>query len=270
MAATSSPPPTADTAAELTAIVMADDVRGALWAAVDDGRMERLVPELDALRMEQDPIHKHKDVLSHTIAVVGNTPADLEVRLSALFHDIGKPKTRRIDEHGVTFRHHEAVGARMARKRLTELGYDEQLVDDVSELVRISGRFKGYADGWSDSAVRRYARDAGHLLGKLNILVRCDCTTRNPRKRLELQEHVDSIEARIAELAEADRRAAERPDMDGNAVMAYLDLPPGPVVGRAVKYLLELKRAEGTLERDLLEKRLDEWWADQPEHPGAG
>ncbi len=251
----------AATAADrLSAILMADDVSDSLWAAVNSGEADELVPELAALEMEQDPIHKHKDVLSHTIAVVAKTPPDLIVRLATLFHDIGKPRTRRIDDEGVTFRHHEVVGARMASKRLTELGYDEQTVDDVTELVALSGRFKGYASGWSDAAVRRYARDAGHLLGRLNTLVRCDCTTRNQRKRLELQEHVDHLEERITALAEADRRAAERPGMDGNAVMEYLGLEPGREVGEATKYLLEIKRAEGDLPREELEKRLDAWW----------
>ncbi|MGI9603883.1 MAG: HDIG domain-containing metalloprotein [Acidimicrobiales bacterium] len=249
---------------ELTTIVMADDVSDSLWAAVDTGRMAELVPELLKLEMEQDPIHKHKDVLAHTIAVVAKTPPDLLVRLGTLFHDIGKPDTRRIDQReGVTFRHHEAVGARITKSRLTELGYDDQTIDDVTELVRLSGRFKGYAAGWSDSAVRRYARDAGPLLGRLNTLVRCDCTTRNKRKRHELQEHVDHLEERIAALAEADRRAAERPEMDGQAVMAHLGLEPGPDVGAAMKFLLEIKRTEGTLGADEVERRLDQWWAER-------
>ncbi|MDH3707304.1 MAG: HDIG domain-containing protein [Acidimicrobiia bacterium] len=258
----SSPPSTL--ADELTTIVMADDVSESLWAAVDSGRMAELVPELLLLEMEQDPIHKHKDVLAHTIAVVAKTPPDLLVRLGTLFHDIGKPDTRRIDRHeGVTFRHHEAVGARISRRRLTELGYDETTVDDVAELVRLSGRFKGFASGWSDAAVRRYARDAGPLLGRLNTLVRCDCTTRNARKRLELQEHVDELEERIAALAEADRRAAERPEMDGGAVMAHLGLEPGPDVGAALTYLLDVKRREGELGRDEIKRRLDQWWAER-------
>lgn len=256
--------PSSALADELTAIVMADDVADSLWSAVDTGRMAELVPELLLLEMEQDPIHKHKDVLAHTIAVVAKTPPDLLVRLGTLFHDIGKPDTRRIDRReGVTFRHHEAVGARISRRRLTELGYDEATVDDVTELVRLSGRFKGYASGWSDAAVRRYARDAGPLLGRLNTLVRCDCTTRNARKRLELQEHVDDLEGRIAELAEADRRAAERPEMDGAAVMAHLGLEPGPEVGAALGFLLEVKRQEGELGRDDIERRLDQWWAER-------
>ena len=248
---------------ELETILEDDDPSAALWSAVDSGRMDEIVPELTLLRMEQDPIHKHKDVLSHTIAVVAKTPSDLIVRLAALFHDVGKPRTRSFDHGGVTFRHHEAVGARMTRKRLTTLEFEEKTVDDVSELVRLSGRFKGYSDGWSDAAVRRYARDAGHLLGRLNHLVRSDCTTRNRKKAVELQHHVDELEQRIADLAEADRRAAERPQMDGDAVMAHLGVGPGRHVGEALRWLLELKRTEGDLpDADVL-KRLDAWWADQ-------
>ena len=225
--------------------------------------MNDLAPEIPLLRMEQDPIHRHKDVLAHTIAVTSKTKPDLTVRLAALFHDVGKPKTRRIDDAGVTFRHHEAVGARMARKRLTALDFDEELVEEVTELVRLSGRFKGYSEGWSDSAVRRYAREAGPLLGTLNHLIRCDCTTRNARKLENIQRAMDDLERRIGELAEADRRAAERPDMDGDAVMAYLGIEPGPVVGKAVRMLLEVKRAEGELPREELEKRLDAWHASE-------
>ncbi len=248
---------------ELSEILLADDPTEPLWRSIESGRMDELIPELGALEMEQDPIHRHKDVLSHTIAVTAKTEPELVVRMGALFHDIGKPRTRSFDNGGVTFHHHEVFGARMARKRLNELGFPEQTVEDVSELVRLSGRFKGYADGWSDAAVRRYARDAGHLLGKLNHLVRCDCTTRNPRKVAALQRNMDDLEARITELAEQDRRAAERPDMDGDAVMAYLGLEPGPDVGRALRFLLELKRNEGSLARAELEARLDDWWANQ-------
>ncbi len=242
---------------------MPDDPTESLWKILDSGRMDEVAPELPLLRMEQDPIHRHKDVLSHTIAVTSKTRPELLVRMAALFHDVGKPKTRRIDDDGVTFRHHEAVGARMARKRLTALGFDEQFVEDVTELVRMSGRFKGYSDGWSDSAVRRYAREAGPLLGTLNHLIRCDCTTRNARKLAGIQEAMDDLERRIAELAEADRIAAERPDMDGSDVMAYLNLEPGPAVGEAVRMLLEIKRSEGALERDELERRLDAWWLER-------
>jgi poly(A) polymerase len=238
-----------------------DDPTDSLWVILDSGRMDEIAPELPLLRMEQDPIHRHKDVLAHTVAVTAKTRADITIRLAALFHDVGKPRTRRIDDEGVTFRHHEAVGARMVRKRLAALEFDEAMIDDVAELVRMSGRFKGYSDGWSDSAVRRYAREAGSLLGSLNHLIRCDCTTRNARKLEGIQQAMDDLERRIGELAEADRHAAERPDMDGSAVMEYLDIPPGRAVGEAVKMLLELKRAEGELDRSELEARLDTWWA---------
>jgi poly(A) polymerase len=244
----------------LNAILLADDVSAALWAAVDSGRIDTLVPELPALRMEQDPIHRHKEVLSHTIAVVAKTPDDLIVRLAALFHDVAKPRTRSFEHGGVTFRHHEVVGARMTRKRMTALGYDEATVEEVSELVRLSGRFKGYAEGWSDSAVRRYARDAGPLLGRLNALIRSDCTTRNRQKEADLQAAIDELEDRIAALAEDERRAAERPQIDGQAVMAHLDTAGGRHIGDILKMLLELKRTEGELPDDELYRRVDLWW----------
>ncbi len=247
---------------ELSSAVMADDVSSALWKLVDTGLAATIIPELPALALEQDPIHKHKEVLSHTIAVTAKTPADLKLRLAALFHDIGKPATRSFDHGGVTFRHHEAVGAKIARKRLRVLEYPPDVVKDVAELVRLSGRFKGFADGWGDSAVRRYARDAGPLLGSLNALVRSDCTTRNARKRLELQHHVDELERRIGELAEADRASAERPLLDGQAVMEHLGVGPGPDIGRAMKFLLDLKRAEPGLDIEQTVKRLDRWWSD--------
>lgn len=247
----------------LTAALMDDDVSAALWRFVDTGLADVVVPELPALRLEQDPIHKHKDVLSHTIAVTAKTAPRLELRLAALFHDIGKPATRSFEHGGVTFRHHEAVGAKITKKRLRALGYPRQVVKDVAELVRLSGRFKGYADGWGDAAVRRYARDAGHLLGLLNALVRSDCTTRNQQKRLELHHHVDELEQRIAELAEADRAAAERPLLDGDAVMARLGLDPGPDVGEAMRFLLELKRNEPDLDVEQTGRRLDGWWAER-------
>lgn len=250
-------------AQELIDALMPEDPTASLWAIFDSGRMNEIAPELSVLRMEQDPIHRHKDVLAHTVAVTANTRPELRLRLAALFHDVGKPRTRRIDDGGVTFRHHEAVGARMTRKRLTKLEFDEDIIEDVTELVRMSGRFKGYTDGWSDSAVRRYAREAGPLLGQLNHLIRCDCTTRNARKFEGIQRAMDELEERIAELAEADRKAGERPDMDGKAVMDHLGIEPGPAVGEAVKMLLEVKRSEGTLERSELEARLDAWWSER-------
>ena len=243
-------------------MVSHDDPAPRLWSAVRSGRMAQIVPEIPALRMEQDPEHRHKDVLAHTIAVVAMAPNDLVVRLAALLHDIGKPRTRSYEHGEVTFRHHEAVGARMTRKRLAALEFEAGIVEDVSELVRLSGRFKGYDSGWGDSAVRRYARDAGHLLGRLNQLVRSDCTTRHERKRARLHRQVDSLEARVSRLAAAERRAAERPQIDGNAVMARLGTGPGPHVGRALAWLLELKRRRGELELDDLHARLDAWWAE--------
>ncbi len=246
----------------LSELVVEPDCAPGLWSAVDSGEIADLVPELPLLAMEQDPIHRHKDVLAHTIAVVAKTEPEITVRLAALFHDIGKPDTRSFDHGGVTFRHHEEVGARITKRRLDALGYPEPLVGQVSELVRLSGRFKGYADGWSDSAVRRYARDAGPLLGKLNHLVRCDCTTRNRTRAEGIQAAVDDLEARIQTLAEEDRRRAERPGLDGNAVMAHLGIGPGRHIGEALAFLLEVRRREGDLEVVELKSRIDAWWAD--------
>lgn len=242
-------------------MLLADDPTEGLWELCDSGDADLFVPELGALKLEQDPIHRHKDVLAHSIAVTAKTRPDLTLRLAALFHDIGKPATRSYEHGGVTFRHHEAVGAKIARKRLREMEYEKQLVKDVVELVRLSGRFKGYGDGWSDSAVRRYARGAGHLLGHLNELVRADCTTRNRSKEARLHGQIDEMESRIVELAQADARDAERPQMDGAAIMEHLDLPPGREVGQALKHLLEVKRNEGELPMEDIIKRLDEWWA---------
>jgi len=246
----------------LNEILLADDVSASLWAEIDSGRIEELVPELLALRMEQDPIHRHKDVLSHTVAVVAKTPPDLTVRLAALFHDIAKPQTRSFEHGGVTFRHHEVVGARVTKRRMAVIGYDEDTIEAVSELVRMSGRFKGYSEGWSDTAVRRYARDAGPLLGRLNALIRSDCTTRNRAKADALQEAIDDLEHRIAALAEEDRRAAERPQIDGAQVMGHLGIGPGPEVGKVMAWLLELRRGEGELPEAELLARLERFHAE--------
>lgn len=251
----------------LNAILTEPDPTDGLWKAVDSGLAEQLVPELPALRLEQDPIHRHKDVLAHTIAVTAKTSPVLKLRLAALFHDIGKPATRSFEHGGVTFRHHEAVGAKITRRRMREMEYDKPMVKDVCELVRLSGRFKGYADGWSDSAVRRYARDAGHLLGDLNELVRSDCTTRNKNKAQRLQSLIDEMEDRILQLAKEDRAAAERPQLDGRAVMEQLGLTGGPAIGEALGFLLAIKRSEGVLPEDEIRARLDAWWA---EHPASG
>ncbi len=251
----------ADARQALLDALLPEDCHDSLWDFCDSGLAAEVVPELPALRLEQDPIHRHKDVLAHTIAVTNKTRPEQVIRLAALFHDIGKPATRSFDEGGVTFRHHEAVGAKITKKRLRALEFDSATVADVAELVRLSGRFKGYADGWSDSAVRRYARDAGHLLGHLNELVRSDCTTRNRAKEARLMAHIDDLERRIVELARADARARERPQIDGHEVMTHLGVTGGPVVGRALAFLLDLKRREGELPDDELFERLDQWWA---------
>ena len=245
----------------LTAALLADDPSAPLWNLIDSGWADRIAPEIPALRLEQDPVHRHKDVLAHTVAVTAKTRPDLTLRLAALFHDVGKPATRSYRQGKVTFHRHEAVGAKLTKKRLRALDYSPEVVTDVTELVRLSGRFKGFARGWSDSAVRRYARDAGHLLGSLNELVRCDCTTRNRSLVDELQRLVDELEARIAELAQADRRSAERPLLDGNAVMEHLGLQAGPEVGEALSFLLELKRSNPDLSVEETLRRLDKWWA---------
>ena len=247
----------------LSEVLVRDDPTAGLWSLVDSGWATENLPELPMLRLEQDPIHRHKDVLAHTIAVTSQAPSRLRVRLAALFHDVGKPATRKIESSAVTFHHHEAVGAKLTRNRMRNLGFDRQDVRDVSQLVYLSGRFKGYTDGWSDSAVRRYARDAGPLLGDLNALVRSDCTSRNPSRVRALHEALDDLEVRIGALARQDARKAERPELDGTAVMDHLGIEGGPDVGAAMKFLLELKRAEGELGRDAVLDRLDLWWSDR-------
>ena len=247
----------------LNDVLCEDDPSDGLWELVDSGWADEFLPELPALRLEQDPIHQHKDVLSHTIAVTSQSPSRLRVRLAALFHDIGKPRTRSFEHGGVTFRHHEAVGARMTRKRMTKLGYEDELTANVAQLVFLSGRFKGYTDGWSDSAVRRYARDGGALLGDLNDLVRSDCTSRNPRRVVALHAALDDLEERISELAREEASKAERPEIDGDRVIAHLGLEPGPIVGQALQFLLELKRNEGSLGETEVLSRLDLWWAER-------
>lgn len=232
----------------------------ALELADKTGITELFLPELSALKLEQDPVHRHKDVFLHTLAVVERTQQDDEVlRLSALLHDIGKPKTRRIEPGGVSFHHHEVVGAEMAQKRLKELRYPNETVVAVKELIRLHHRFHTYRLGWSDSAVRRYVRDAGPLLGRLNDLVRADCTTQNPAKARELALRMDELEERIRRLAQQEELARIRPELDGVQVMAYLGETPGPLVGEALRYLLEVRLDEGILGEDAVYSRLDDW-----------
>ena len=204
-------------------------------------------PELPGLQLEQDPIHHHKDVLKHTWAVVDKTSPSLVLRLAALFHDIGKPATRAITSEGVTFRFHEVVGAKMTRKRMAALKYPQAVIDDVATLVELHLRFHTYKMGWSDKAVRRYVRDAGPLLAELNELTRCDATTRNVRKAAVLAQRMDELEERIEELRELEDLNCLRPALDGIAVMKVLGIGPGPQVGRALDFLMEIRLDEGEI-----------------------
>ena len=231
---------------------------------VRTGLSAYFVPELAKLQLEQDPVHQHKDVLKHTWAVVDKTSPHLVLRLAALFHDIGKPATRAIGDDGVTFRFHEVVGAKMTRKRMLALKYSQQVIDDVSTLVELHLRFHTYKMGWSDRAVRRYVRDAGALLEELNELTRCDCTTRNARKAAVLAQRMDELEVRIGELRELEDLSRLRPALDGLAVMALLEVAPGPVVGRALDFLMEVRLDEGEIDASEAQRRLRAWWAAQP------
>ena len=237
-----------------------DDPTEDLFEMVDDGYFARWIPEIVEMRMEQDPVHRHKDVLTHTIAVTASTPPQPRLRLAALLHDVGKPATRRFGPDGVTFRHHEAVGARITRRRLAEMEFEDGFVADVARLVELSGRFKGFDRGWTDSAVRRYVVDAGALLGDLNLLVRHDCTTRHARKAAALQASVDELEARIRQLAADDAEARRRPPLSGHEIMQLLDLAPGPEVGQAVAMLLA---ADRSIDRDEAIRLLRQWWAER-------
>jgi len=249
---------------ELDKLLVVADPGPGLWFLVDTGLAGEFLPELPALALEQDPIHRHKDVLAHTIAVVERAPADRILRLSALLHDIGKPRTRAYGPHGVTFHHHEVVGARMAEKRMRELHYPVEDIDAVRRLVELHLRFHGYGDDvWTDAAVRRYARDAGpQLLDRLNQLTRADCTTRNKARARELDRRMDLLEARIAELRQQEELDAIRPDLDGHQVMAHLGVPPGRLVGQALAHLLEARLDEGPLGEEEAYRRLDKWWAE--------
>ncbi|MFV0309277.1 MAG: CCA tRNA nucleotidyltransferase [Desertimonas sp.] len=257
---------------ELDRLMIVDHPATGLWFLVDTGLADHFLPELPGLRLEHDPIHRHKDVLTHTIAVIDNVrppqdPADFDfriTRLAALFHDVGKPRTRGYQPgKGTTFHHHDVVGARMSRKRMSALRYPTADIEAVGELVFLHLRFHTYKMGWSDSAVRRYVRDAGDLLAELNVLTRCDCTTRDPRKAARLARRMDDLEVRIAELAEAEELAAIRPELDGKAVMDHLGIPPGPLIGKALNHLLEIRLDEGLLGPDEAYRRLDDWWAEQ-------
>jgi poly(A) polymerase len=249
---------------ELSKLMVVADPSAGLWFLADTRLADEFLPELLAMRLEQDPIHRHKDVLAHTVAVVAKTSPRLRVRLAALLHDVGKPKTRSIGSKGVSFHHHEVVGARMARDRMRALRFPRELIDDVQRLVFLHLRFHGYGDDvWSDAAVRRYARDAGPLLDDLNELTRCDCTTRNERRARTLAARMDALEVRIAELREREELDAIRPDIDGNRVMELLGIGPGREVGEALAMLLEARLDEGPLGGEEAERRLLAWWASR-------
>jgi len=237
-----------------------------LWFLVDNGLSKHFLPELGAMQLEQDPIHRHKDVLTHTLAVVENVkrddPCDFRItRLAALFHDVGKPKTRAIRPgKGVTFYHHEAVGARMTRDRMRKLRYSAQDTETVAELVALSARFHTYQMGWTDAAVRRYVRDAGEHLAELNVLTKSDCTTRNEKKVAALAKRMEELEQRIADLAAREELAAMRPEMQGDQVMEFLNVKPGRHVGEALNFLMEIRIEEGLLGDQEIRRRLKSWW----------
>jgi len=252
---------------ELDKLIVVPDPSKGLWFLVETKLIDHFLPELPAMRLEQDPIHRHKDVLAHTIAVIGNVaPLDRDgrpnriTRLAALFHDVGKPKTRAIGDAGVSFHHHEVVGARMTRERMRALKYSSDDVETVAKLVYLHLRFHTYQMGWTDSAVRRFVRDAGPLLDELIELTRCDCTTRNQRKAAELARRMDELEARVAQLQEQEELASLRPDLNGEQVMEALGIGPGRAVGEALAFLLELRLDEGPLGEAEASGRLREWW----------
>jgi poly(A) polymerase len=245
---------------ELSRLLIAPAPGAALAAMVDSGLADEFLPELATLEQARDPLHRHKDVLAHTLAVVDKCEPKLLLRLAALLHDIGKPDTREFTEGGVTFHHHEVVGARMARKRMQALRFKKTEVEDVTRLVFLHLRPHTFKMGWTDSAVRRYVRDAGPLLDDLNQLVRCDVTTANAARAKAIQDRIDELEARIAELRRKEALDALRPPLDGNDVMAFLEIPPGPTVGAAMRMLTEHRIEHGPYTEKEAYELLRKWW----------
>jgi poly(A) polymerase len=254
---------------ELSKLLLVDDPSAGLWFLAETRLADEFLPELNQMRLEQDPIHTHKDVLAHTIAVVRNTRPELIVRLAALFHDVGKPKTRSFAGGGVSFHHHEVVGARMTEERMRALKYPNDVVDQVVKLVYLHLRIHTYAMGWTDKAVRRYVRDAGDLLDELNHLQRCDCTTRNQNRARALQRRMDDLEVRIAELREQEELDSIRPPLDGRQVMESLGVSPGRVVGEALEFLLEVRLDEGPIGEEDARGRLAAWARERGIEPAA-
>jgi poly(A) polymerase len=255
---------------ELSKLLTGARPRDGLALLVDTGLAERVLPELPKLRLEIDEHHRHKDVYEHSLIVLEQAIAqeedgpDLVLRLAALLHDIGKPKTRSFVEGGrVTFHHHEVVGASMCKVRLAALRYPKDVIADVSKLVELHLRFHGYGTGeWTDAAVRRYVRDAGHLLPRLHKLTRADCTTRNRRKAAALARTYDDLEKRIARLEQEEELASIRPDLDGNEIQQVLGIKPGPAVGRAYRFLLDLRIERGPIGKEAATEALLEWARD--------
>ncbi len=267
---------------EFVKLIMGPAPRQGLALFVDTGLAEHVLPELPALKLELDEHHRHKDVYEHSLIVLeqaiamegpGDAPGsdvpgpDLVLRLAALLHDIGKPATRRFEEDGgVSFHHHEVVGAKLVARRLKAMRFDKDKIKAVSRLVELHLRFHGYGGGeWTDSAVRRYITDAGPLLSRLHRLTRSDCTTRNQRKAQGLSRTYDDLEARIARLLEQEQLDAVRPELDGDEIADVLGIAPGPVLGRAYKYLLSVRMDQGPIGREAAIQALQAWWADQPE-----
>ncbi|GLJ80301.1 CCA tRNA nucleotidyltransferase [Microbacterium imperiale] len=259
---------------ELVKLLRTDDPARGIRLLVETGLMELVLPEVPALRLEIDEHHHHKDVYEHSLTVLrqaidleherhpGADP-DVVLRLAALLHDIGKPATRKLEPGGgVSFHHHDIKGARMTRKRLQALRFDSDTITSVSRLVELHLRFFGYSEGaWTDSAVRRYVRDAGDELERLHILTRADVTTRNKRKAARLKAAYDDIERRIDELAAAEELGAMRPELDGNRIQEILGIGPGREVGEAYRFLLDIRLDEGMIGPDAAEQRLRDWWA---------
>jgi poly(A) polymerase len=246
---------------EFDKLMTGADVVVALTSLVDTGLANEFIPEIPALAVEQDPHHRHKDVLAHTIAVVGKTRPSLRLRLAALFHDIGKPATREFGRGGVSFHHHEVVGARMTRKRMQELRYTKEMVNETSQLVFLHMRPHTFKMGWTDSAVRRYVRDAGPLLEDLNELVRCDVTTRNKRRAKTISNRIDELELRIEDLAQREELDKIRAPIDGNDVMRHLGLKPSRRVGEIMNMLLERRIEDGPYTEEEAYAMLDAWKA---------
>ncbi len=258
---------------ELVRLLLGEFPRRGLAVLTESGLAAVMLPELPALQLEIDEHHRHKDVYEHSLTVLEQAiqledgGPDLTLRLAAVLHDIGKPRTRRHESGGgVSFHHHEVVGARMAAKRLRALHFAKTEIDDVSRLVELHLRFHGYGSGeWTDSAVRRYVRDAGDLLPRLHKLTRADCTTRNQRRARALQRSYDSLEERIDRLAAAEELSAIRPELDGNQIMSVLGIGPGREVGQAYKFLLDLRLDRGPIGPQAATKELTEWWAARQE-----